>query len=151
MTEIHSSEVAYKIHRKNLCRSLLLIKLQASSLKETPAQTFSCRLLQILTEHIFTKQLWTTASVDSIHTVLRIKIQIVFIGLNWIFKVNSWKSVFFLLLFFSFFFLLYLRKESYMNIEALENFISLQCTSSNSGKATRLVLFFLTYNWREAL
>ena len=37
---------------KHLCRSLFLLKLQDSSLKETPAQKFSSRFLQILKEHV---------------------------------------------------------------------------------------------------
>ena len=39
---------------KHLCWSLFLIKfkLEVSSLKETPAQKFYCRFLQILREHV---------------------------------------------------------------------------------------------------
>ena len=38
---------------KHMCRSLFLIKSQASSLKETPAQRFSCRFLQIIKENVY--------------------------------------------------------------------------------------------------
>ena len=121
---------------KHLCWSLLLIKLQVSSLKETPAQTFSCRFLQILKQHTFIYKTNLDDCACRFNTdCIAIKIQIVFMELNWIFKVNSQKSVF-PSVNFIFLFLLYLRKESYMNIRALGNFISLPCTSSNSGKAS---------------
>ena len=40
---------------KQLCGSIFLINLQAFGLRETPTQTFSCRFLQILKEHVYLK------------------------------------------------------------------------------------------------
>ena len=104
-----------KLIGKYLCRSLFLINLQAFNLKETPARTFPYRFLQIPKERVYLKTdpgwlpLWVQCG------FIAIEIQIVF-KLNWILKVNSWKSVFFHLLrfsfFFFFFFLVHLRKKS---------------------------------------
>ena len=41
-----------KFTKKHLYRSLFSIKLQASGLKETPAQKFSCRFFQIFKDHV---------------------------------------------------------------------------------------------------
>ena len=47
--------VVAKLIRKHLYGSLVLINLQAFSLKETSVRTFSCRFLQILKEHVYLK------------------------------------------------------------------------------------------------
>ena len=112
-----------KLIRKHLCGSLFLVNLQAFSLKETPAQKFSCRFLQILKEHVNLKNQsgWLLLGIQ--HRLIAIKIQIVF---------GPWKLTlekvlfFFRMLLFSFLFLLYLRTKSYMNIKSLENLEHLQ-------------------------
>ena len=41
-----------KFTRKHLYQSLFLMKLQASGLKETPTQKFSCRFFQVFKDHV---------------------------------------------------------------------------------------------------
>ena len=89
-----------KLIGKHLCGTLFLIKFQAFTLIETPARKFSCRFLQILKEHLYLKNNSRRLFLQIQYRLIAIKIQIVF-KLNWIFKVNSRKSVFFRLLVFS--------------------------------------------------
>ena len=115
---------------KHLRRSLLLTKLQVSSLKQTPAQNFPCTFLQILKELIFflfffTKQLWMTTYVDSIQIILRLTFESYLQGL-----IKSRKSVFFGLLLF----VISNKWELYENKSTWD--ISMPCTTSNSGKAS---------------
>ena len=63
---------------KHLCGSLFLINLQAFSLKETPARTFSCRFLQILKEHVYLKNHPGWLLLEIQYRLTAIKIQIVF-------------------------------------------------------------------------
>ena len=67
-----------KLIGKHLCRSLFLVNKQAFSLKETPAQKFSCRFLQILQEHVYLKNHsgWLLLKIQ--YGLIAIKIQIVF-------------------------------------------------------------------------
>ena len=89
-----------KLIGKHLCGTLFLIKFQAFTLIETPARKFSCRFLQILKEHLYLKNNSRRLFLQIQYRLIAIKIQIVF-KLNWIFKVNSRKSVSFRLLVFS--------------------------------------------------
>ena len=114
-----------KLIGKHLCGTLFLIKFQAFTLIETPARKFSCRFLQILKEHVYLKNNSRRLFLQIQYRLIAIKIQIVF-KLNWIFKVNSRKSVFPFVSFLFPFFFLFLRKESYMNIKALQKSVHLQ-------------------------
>ena len=114
-----------KLIGKHLCGTLFLIKFQAFTLIETPARKFSCRFLQILKEHVYLKNNSGRLFLQIQYRLIAIKIQIVF-KLNWIFKVNSRKSVFPFVSFLFPFFFFFLRKESYMNIKALQKSVHLQ-------------------------
>ena len=60
------SWIIRKIHRKNLCWSLFLIKMQfwepSTLLTKTPTQAFSCEIWKLFKINYFEGHLWTSAS-----------------------------------------------------------------------------------------
>ena len=123
-----------KLIGKHLCGTLFLIKFQAFTLIETPARKFSCRFLQILKEHLYLKNNSRRLFLQIQYRLIAIKIQIVF-KLNWIFKVNSRKSVSFRLLVFSSLFFFVSKKGELYEYKSTSEV----GTSPNSGKASQFV------------
>ena len=105
-----------KFTRKHLYRSLFLIKLQTSGLKETPTKKFSCRFFQIFQDYVSLQ-----------NNSGRLLLQIQYCDLRFkSYKIELLKNVFLRLLLFSFiFFCGFTGKESSMNTGAIDNFISL--------------------------
>ena len=93
------------------------MKLQASGLKETLTQKFSCRFFQIFKDHVSLEKNSGRLPLQIQYCDLRFKSHKI--------EVNSWTMCFCMCYFSLSFFCWYTEKESYMNIRAIENFISL--------------------------
>ena len=76
-----------KFTKKHLYRSLFLIKLQASGLKETPTQKFSCRFFQIFKDHVSLQNNSGRLLLQIQYCNLRFK--------SYKIEVNSWKMCFY--------------------------------------------------------